>query len=74
MVIGNGNSANMSWEGDAVEYRQVPRRILIQKAWGKQPKGRGLLASFLLVKRNHLSKQGLKTARVRECEEAGVYS
>lgn len=32
VVMGNGSCANMPWEGDAVEYRQVPRRILIQKA------------------------------------------
>ena len=74
MVLGNGNCANMSWEGDAAEYRQIPRRVLIQKAWGKQPNGRGLLCSFSPVKRNCLSMQGLKAARVRDHEVVRVYS
>lgn len=72
--MGNGNCANMSWEGDAAEYRQVPRGVLIQKGWGKQPNGRGLMCSFSPAKRNHLSMQGLKAARVRDHEMVRVYS
>lgn len=74
MVMGNGNCANIPWERDTAEYRHVPQGVLIQQAWGEQTNGRGLLCLFSPVKRNPLSMQGLKAARVRDHKVVRVYS